>query len=40
MAADFNIKPHEDQWRAFTKLMTYSVIAGVVILGLMALTLL
>jgi len=40
MAADFDIKPHQDQWRAFTRLMTYSVVGSVVVLGLMALALL
>ena len=40
MAAEFNIKPHEDQWRAFTRLMTFSIASAVVILGLMALALL
>jgi len=40
MAANFDIKPHQDQWRAFTKLMTYSAAASVVVLGLMALLLL
>ena len=40
MASDFDIKPHQDQWRAFTRLMTYSAIGCVVVLGLMALLLL
>jgi len=40
MAADFDIKPHQEQWRAFTKLMIYSVIGSVVVLALMALFLL
>ena len=40
MAAEFDIKPHQEQWRAFVKLMTYSVIGSIVILGLMALLLL
>jgi len=40
MAANFDMKPHQEQWRAFTKLLTYSVVASVVVLGLMALLLL
>ena len=40
MATNFDLKPHQDQWRAFTKIMTYSTIGCVVVLVLMALLLL
>jgi len=40
MAADFDMKPHEQTWAGFTKLMTYSSIGVVIVLVLMALTLL
>ena len=40
MATDFDIKPHQEQWRAFVKIMTYSAAGCVVVLALMALLLL
>ena len=40
MATNFDLKPHEQQWRAFTKLMTYAVGGCVTVLALMAIFLL
>ena len=40
MAAKFDLEPHAQQWRAFTRLVTFSAAAAVVVLGLMALLLL
>jgi hypothetical protein len=40
MASDFDLKPHQEQWHSFVKIMTYSVIGCVAVLVLMALFLL
>ena len=40
MASNFDLKPHQEQWRAFTKIMAYSAAGCVVVLVLMALLLL
>jgi hypothetical protein len=40
MASNFDLKPHQEQWRAFTKIMTYSAAGCVAVLVLMALLLL
>jgi len=40
MAADFDIKPHDQMWQDFTRLMTYGAIGVVLTLIFLALILL
>lgn len=40
MATNFDLKPHQDQWHTFIRIMTFSVAGAVTILALMAIFLL